>query len=317
MEGVALDPRERIIFVRECVSPAERAAIARRHRDGELECVARGAYVDAAVWHSLQRDAHYRLRIHAVAARLGADAVLSHESAAALWRLPWVGTWPLRIHTTGTAASGGRSNTAVFHHTTGLSARTDLIDGLLVTPLARTVVDIAQTVSFGTAVTVADAALRRTFHPVDSAPASTLSREELHDELTRIQLLHGSAKARAVVEFADGRADRPGESMSRVSIRSAGLIPPQLQVVLRGRSGRQWTVDFWWPEFNLIGEFDGKWKYTEPEFLKGRTPHQVLLDEKYREDDLRAAGHNFSRWDWALAVSPPRLRAHLLAAGLR
>ncbi|MEO6942622.1 MAG: hypothetical protein ABI238_03665 [Terrimesophilobacter sp.] len=317
MVDVLVDPREQIAFVRDCWSPAERAALVRRHREGEIVRVARGAYVDATLWESLDRAAQYRLRLHAVAERLSPNTIFSHESAAVLWRLPWIGSWPNRVHTAGMEASGGRSGVAVFQHTTGLSDHPDLIEGRLVTPLARTVVDIARTTSFATAVTVADAALRRSFHPVDSIPASALTREELQGELALVPLRHGSAKARAVIEFADGRADRPGESMSRVNIRIAGLPAPQLQVRMRGRSGRLWIVDFWWPESNLIGEFDGKWKYSEPEFLRGRTPHQVLLDEKFREDDLRAAAHNFTRWDWALALSPPRLRAHLLAAGLR
>jgi hypothetical protein len=42
-----------------------------------------------------------------------------------------------------------------------------------------------------------------------------------------------------------------------------------------------------------------------------------VIDEKVREDDLRAARHGMSRWDWTKAVSPRLLSAHLIAAGLR
>jgi hypothetical protein len=97
----------------------------------------------------------------------------------------------------------------------------------------------------------------------------------------------------------------------------ARLSPPELQVPLRGSSGRVWRVDFWWPAFNLIGEFDGKAKYTDQRYLRGRTPQEVLYDEKMREDDLRAAEHRFTRWPWEVAISMPRLRSHLIAAGLR
>ena len=92
---------------------------------------------------------------------------------------------------------------------------------------------------------------------------------------------------------------------------------PQLQVAIEGASGQVYIVDFWWPEFNMIGEFDGNAKYTDPEFLRGRTPEQALIDEKRREDDLRAAGHGMTRWHWQIACSLNRLRAHLLAAGIR
>lgn len=92
---------------------------------------------------------------------------------------------------------------------------------------------------------------------------------------------------------------------------------PVLQAEIVGASGRVWTVDFWWPGFNLVGEFDGKVEYSDPAFLRGRTPEQALLDEKDREDDIRAAGHRMSRWGWTTALSPGLLRAHLVAAGLR
>ena len=92
---------------------------------------------------------------------------------------------------------------------------------------------------------------------------------------------------------------------------------PLLQVALVGASGARYIVDFYWPCLRLIGEFDGKSKYEDPEFLRGRTAAQALADEKYREDDLRAAGYSFSRWGWAVALSPARLATQLRRAGVR
>lgn len=96
-----------------------------------------------------------------------------------------------------------------------------------------------------------------------------------------------------------------------------GLPAPVLQEAFHDRLGLIGYTDFWWPQRNLIGEFDGKGKYRDPLFLRGRTPVQALADEKWREDRLRARGLRVSRWDWATAVSLPRLRAHLRDAGLR
>ena len=67
-------------------------------------------------------------------------------------------------------------------------------------------------------------------------------------------------------------------------------------------------VDFWWPEFNLAGEFDGKGKYLRDEMLAGRTTAEVLLAE---------LGPTMVRWDWDIARSLPLLDARLRAAGLR
>lgn len=265
----------------------------------------------------MDRHGQYRCRVKGAAAFYRRTLVFSHESAAALWRLPSLGVWPKKAHVVEPSASGGRSSTLLAAHTVGVPAETVAIDGILVTTLARTVVDLARTAAFGAAVVVADAALRRTRYPLDGVPQTSLIREHLREELSLVAASQGAAKALRVVNFADGAADRPGESISRVNIHLARLTMPRLQVELAGASGKVYTVDFWWEEFNMIGEFDGKRKYTDPEFRRGRTPEQVLYDEKLREDDLRAAGYGFTRWPWEVAISMPRLRAHLLAAGIR
>ena len=97
---------------------------------------------------------------------------------------------------------------------------------------------------------------------------------------------------------------------------AAGLPLPELQVPIRGASGKEYTVDFYWRTLRLMGEFDGHIKYNDPEFLRGRTPAQALADEKFREDDLRATRRGMSRWGWKLAHSPVLLAQHLRRAGL-
>ena len=316
IRGDQAEWREHLTAVREFVTRAERSAFYRSAARGEFVAVARGVYVRAESWHAMDRHARYRARIKAAAVDYP-DATFSHHSAAALWRLPWVGAWPHRVHVLVAPSNGGQSTPGVLRHTTGDSAEPECIDGLAVTPLARTVVDVACVATFEQAVAVADAALRRTAHPLQEAPRTTLTRDDLLNELARIAPAHGPVKARTAIEFSDGLADRPGESMSRVSMLRAGLPAPELQVELTGASGRIWTVDFWWPESNLIGEFDGTRKYTDPAYMAGRTAQQVLLDEKEREDDLRAAKYGFVRWGWKVALSPVRLSETLRRAGLR
>lgn len=309
--------RDWLVLSREAETAGARRKLFARVRSGELLAIHRGVYVRAADWAEMDRDARYRARVKGAAAFAGNDVTFSHQSAAALWRLPMIGPWPRQSHVVVDVADGGRSNTMFVRHTVGIPQEVERIDGLAVTSLARTVVDLARALSFGPAVTVADAALRRTFQPRNGLPVTSIFREDLLRELDPVPIRRGSAKARAVIDFADGAADRPGESISRVNIHLARLTMPQLQVELKGASGKVYTVDFWWPEFNKIGEFDGKAKYSDPEFLRGRTPKQALYDEKVREDDLRAAGYGFSRWPWEVAISVPRLRAHLVAAGIR
>ena len=301
---------------REQIDASDRAALLARTRRGELERLFPGIYVETNVWMSLDRHAKYRLRIEAVMLGPRRDFVMSHESAAALWRLPRVAPWPDRVHVLERSSGAGRATSKLIRHPVGVPHHAQILDGIRVTDLARTAVDVAATNSFVEGVTALDAALRRTLHPHDEVPRTRLTRTDLLDELRRIPLTHGRAKARRAIEFADGRADRPGESISRVSMSIAGLPAPQLQVELRGASGRLYIVDFWWPQFAHIGEFDGRYKYTDPEFLRGRTPEQALIDEKAREDDLRAAGNGMSRWTWEVARSPQRLQQLLKAAGI-
>ena len=295
---------------------AEVAALYGRLRRGDVVKLHSGAYVEAAVWGDLDPSARHRGAALAVALHFDRALVFSHLTAAALWRLPQMGPWPNRPEVAAPHSAGGRSTAAFARRTFGSNAALE-VGGLRVTPLEATVVDVAATVGFAHGVVVADAALRRTIHAQRGVPKTTIGRTELLFELERIPLLHGQAKARRVVEFADGRADRPGESMSRASMHLAHVSPPELQVPMLGASGKEYTVDFWWRKYNTIGEFDGKYKYTDPEYMNGRTAQQVLYDEKVREDDLRAASHGFSRWSWSTACSPMLLREHLGRAGIR
>ena len=75
--------------------------------------------------------------------------------------------------------------------------------------------------------------------------------------------------------------------------------------------------DFWWPEFNLVGEFDGYGKYLKKALLNGQTTAEAVLAEKHREDRIRAQGPKVVRWDWSVARSLPLLNLKLRDAGLR
>jgi hypothetical protein len=67
----------------------------------------------------------------------------------------------------------------------------------------------------------------------------------------------GVTKALRVLAFADGRADSPGESISRVEIARLGFAPPELQAEVRDPSGFVGRLDFYWPIQRIGGEFDG------------------------------------------------------------
>ena len=306
-----------IVLSRDHETSSQRAELRLRVRSGELTRVARGAYLDTLAWTSCDRDARHRVLVTAAAALSSERLTFSHAAAAALWRLPWIGAWPSRVDALADAVHGGNSTKLIQRHAPASLVMPERIDGHNVTALPVTVVDLAALLPFDSAVAVADAALRRATHPLPGLPRVAIDHEALRAELQRIPLNHGRARAARVIEFADGRADRPGESLSRVAMKRARLPMPELQVPLRGASGRVYVVDFWWEQFRVFGEFDGRFKYSNPEFLRGRTPQQALYDEKLREDDLRALDRRCARWNWEVARSIPLLRERLAAAGVR
>jgi len=312
--GVALHSHTHL--VRFATNVGERDQLYQRSRRGEVVRVMRGCYVDTPYWEQLKPDDRHRALAQLSALSFGSELVFSHRTAAALWRLPVLGAWPLRAHVAGPLGGGASHRSATLaRHALGIEVAPERVDGLQLTPLAVTVAQLAASERFASGVVAADAALRRADHPIPLLQSS-VSRDDLFSAACAIAPNHGGVRALAVAAFADGRADRPGESLSRASMRAAGLPAPELQVELRGASGRQYFADFYWRDLRLIGEFDGKAKYSDPEFLGGRTPQQALLDEKAREDDLRAARNEFSRWGWEVALSPARLAALLRRAGL-
>ncbi|NWJ72774.1 hypothetical protein HX744_20020 [Pseudonocardia sp. ICBG1122] len=202
-----------------------RAAI----RAGRLTRVRPGVYVEPDDPSQPDTDARHRRLVEATLPLLAPGAVLSHATAVVMHGLPSWGIALRRMHVTRDLPAGGRAGRHVHLHAAPLPAGDVVTVGTTpVTAVARTVVDVARSCSFESAVTVADAALLRGYVTVD----------ELAAAVGAAALRRGVARARAVLAVADGRADGPGESRSRVRMRRAGLPAPELQHVVRDARGR-------------------------------------------------------------------------------
>src|SRR3546814_7568878 len=91
-------------------------------------------------------------------------------------------------------------------------------EGLLVTSLPRTIVDVIRTVSTEAAIAYFDAALRLVAwrgHGRYDGEAAERFRAEIVARLEAMPGARGIRQARVVASFADGRAQLPGESVSR------------------------------------------------------------------------------------------------------
>lgn len=236
--------------------------------------------------------------------------VFSHWSAAALHGLPVPGDRLRTVHHTAPPGTTG-SRSQIVVHPLPLSDR-DVVDlgGLRVTSPARTAVDIAAIAGFRDAVVVADALLgalgRR--RPADG-------RQMLLAAWDRAQPRRAMRKVQAVFDFADAGAESVGESVSRVTMRTLGVPAPVLQHEFRNLWRVVARTDFWWPRLRVVGEMDGRMKYTDPR-LHGGDPAAVLYEEKRREDEVRAMGVRFVRWGWEEAQDPRLLGPLLAAAGV-
>ena len=276
-----------------------------RHR-GDLVSVRRGAYARDRPEDQTPEQAHRRL-ILATVPLLDAGAVVSHASAAVLHGLP---TWSSafdRVHLTRDRSGGGRRRPVVHVHGAPLrAADLAVVDGIAVTSLGRTVLDLARTVPMDQAVAAGDWAL-----------AVGLSRQELDRGLVSMEHWPGVRRARRVVGFLDQRSESAGESVSRLRMVQDGLPLPELQREIFGPDGRLVArVDFCWDEQKTIGEFDGKIKYGQL-LNPGQSIEQVVFEEKVREDALRDLGWQVVRWLWRDLYRPGVLRDRVLRAFAR
>lgn len=287
----------------------------------ELVRIRRGMYVPGSHWRSIRPAERYRLFVRATATLARRPAVVSHMSAAALHRLPTIGEWPATVHMIDTDATGGSHGGLITRHRHVDADGFTSIDGLAVTSLPRTLVDVACSCSFLVAVTMIDHALRVERERVESEArrgflgSPQLTKEDLYAELALVNPRRGAKRAAHAIGFADGLSANPGETLSRVQIFQLGFEVPELQVRFMV-SGHEYWVDFFWRSIRKIGEFDGKHKYTRGAVLGDRDPGEVIWEEKRREDALRRHSNSFTRWDWETAISPRRFHDFLVEQGV-
>ena len=228
------------------------------------------------------------LRIHGVA-RQSPSMVLSHASAAVLHRIPLWRIDPDVVHLTAERRGpSGRPPGRVVHAAALAADEVMQCSGLAVTSPARTLVDLARSSGFESAVIACDWAL----HEGLVTPAELLAAlESAHHR-------PGRRSALRALSFADGRAESPGESRLRVLMHRAGLDAPELQIDVRDRIGTLLgRSDLGYPDESALIEFDGKVKYQKL-LLPGQSATDVVIAEKRREEEVRAVGASMLRVVW-------------------
>ncbi|GAA3104901.1 hypothetical protein GCM10010530_30820 [Kribbella aluminosa] len=277
-----------------------------RIQDGRWERIRHGQYAEAVELSHLppweQQALRHRRLIHAVMNSLRPGTVaVSHQSALVLHGIPQWGPDLGEVHLSRLDRHRGGRIAGVRHHR-GTLAAADLavIDGLPATTVPRALVEMACISPFEAAVVSADAVRRE-------RPRSTPDLERLR---AATEFWPGSAMARAALDFSSPLSESVGESRLRVLMHNHGLPAPMLQVVFTDAEGFVARVDFYFPEQRTVVEFDGLVKYA------GGTP-ETLIQEKLREDRLRALGLQVVRVTWADLEHPARLVARIRGAFAR
>lgn len=282
-------------------------------RTGTLHRVRPGEFALVDEWAAVDRLAQHRELVLRTAERAEGQQVYSHLAAAALWGIRIRGAWPSVVDVLVEPAGGGRSSGRVRRRALGLDDREIVeLDGLLVTSPAQTIVDLARILPFVDGVVAADSALGTSF-----GRASLTSKELLWARLDAASRGRGLGRARAVVAEADGRAESPPETESRLAAVLLGFPRPELQREFETPSGRR-RADLWWEHYGIAGECDGRAKYLDPAYLRGREPADVFRAEKSRDRELMAHPLVRSVLHWDPADLRPLARFYdiLRGAGL-
>ena len=241
-------------------------------RRGDLYKVGRGVYANGARAREILAiaDGTQLLQLAAAVAVRGPGTVVSHESAAYLQSIDLL-TAPEASTLTCPPGRGWSASPSVRLHVADVPAEhvTTMIR-MPVTIPARTVVDLARTLSFKAGVVSADSALHR----------KLVTKTELTAALATCARWPGARRAAEVIDFADARAESPLESIARIAFKDCGLPPPELQVWLGGTDEPVGRVDFYWKQYRTIAEVDGAIKYADPD----RARAQLRRDSLLRDD---------------------------------
>ncbi len=291
--------------------PLNDRKLKQRVREGVFQRVIAGSYVRDAEWKRLTWMQQHLVRVLEVADRARGPLVFTHSAAAAIHAIDRIGRWPNPVDVRIAQSTGGRSSGAVRRRALGFGG-VDLLEwrGHLVTSPAQTAVDLAAEGSFTAGVIAFDQALwaRRGGGPL-AAREAVLSALEVNQR-------RGYARVPMAIDFSTSLSDSVRESEARVLLDRLGFPKPVLQKEFHPPGGKVARSDFYFPDQDHVGEFDGTGKYFDADILNGRTPEQALLEEKDRADALRRQVSALSRWRTPDHRDPARLYSILTADGL-
>jgi hypothetical protein len=261
-----------------------------RHR--EIARLSRDTYLPSS------DVADLRDRLPAVLLTAPPGTVVSHATAAALWKIEI----PLQrgdpaVHLTVPRASRARNRTdRRIHRGCPQAAEVTRRWGMSVTTPARTWRDLAAELTPGALLAVTDQMLA-----LWTDPAELLAMLAAHPAG------RGAARARRVLPVGDPRAESPMESVLRWLLHEAGVPAPVLQHEVRNGAGKfLGRADLAWPDRKVLVEFDG-------DVHRDRA---VFVADLRRQNLLVAAGWTILRFSSADILGDPHRVVRAVRAAL-
>lgn len=296
-----------------CYVPRDRAEVQllQRHMvKGEVVQPFPHMYALKSPWEKLKPNER-ELFIMRAYAELHPEATFCSTSAALAHGLPVSYSQLGRLHV---RVPAGRSTAGGIRLARYGACETpvEIVDGMRVENIVQATVDATRMGSFEDGLVIADAFLSRC-----NEERSYL--EEAVQNLARGR--KGIEMAREVARYADYRAESGGESFARAVMIREGIMPTDLQKSFADPLDKRKSirVDF---VFELrsgemvLGEFDGKIKYTDKQLLEGKDSIDVILDERKRESRLSMYRTPIVRFGWKEVREPGELKRMLAAAGV-
>ncbi|UMB72331.1 hypothetical protein [Mycobacterium paraterrae] len=219
--------------------------------------VRRGGIV--RVWYGVYaaREPNLLGRLAALDLFMGRHAVVCMATAAALYGFDIENTSAIHVLDPGVRT---RSTTGLTVHQRS-GAPLQRVAGRVATAAAWTAVEIARERARPRALATLDAALR----------SGRCDLGSLEEAIREQRGRRGIVAVRELLAYADGRAESPMESESRLVMIDHGLPLPVLQHEIRGRSGERWRVDFAWPDVRVAAEYESvAWHAGRDEMLRDK-----------------------------------------------
>ena len=217
-------------------------------------------------------------QLDAAVTAAGPSALVSHRSAYVLWGLDGITSQMLEITVPYDHAP---IPNGVLRHRTRREMAREIVQGLPVTSVTRTLLDAARYLPLPVVIKGVDSALRR---ELTTLPGlwDTAEREGGRG-------VPGAGMYRTAVAHIEdhGSTGSPAEAELLIEMKRAGIPAPVPQYEIVTPSGRRYLVDFGWPDLDKGVEVDG---------LDAHSGAQNLERDLIRQNDLLAAGLELRRF---------------------